>query len=312
MEDERSLYSLFLSRLPPEIRQMIYELLLAPSSDTTVAVEEKQEQGVQPPWSHYPMYFGHVPSSAAARASTTTKDGVKHPTIKIRAIDPFYNPTAFRPALHESPQLIRSRFTIQNKYHSCTMRTTYRCINNPDLIHANILRTCKQIHNEAAPVLYGAWTFDFGSNVEAAVPFLSDLTPLARRCVRSVGLVKAPIAWDGCYERAEWDGATSYLATNLPSMRRLELGVVAGKPTTGEWDGLPELSKEDVEELVGKGWEGLEWVEQVSKIKVQQLSVEAIVEPCSAPSSDAMALWVTLSKSVEGGFQAYLEELMVT
>ena len=56
----------------------------------------------------------------------------------------------------------------------------------------------------------------------------------------------------------------------------------------------------------------LEWVEQLMALRgVKDVRVRAIVEACPLPRSEAMAFWVAVSKSVEGGFWEWVMEVMV-
>lgn len=281
-------------RLPAEIKLMIYNLLLVPPTEAVLPASNAKHTACL-------SYYDYEPSE-------TNK--IHGPILQIRILDPFLDPSALRPALHESSMRRRSAFAIRNHYRSRTMKTTYTLANNPG-IHATILETCRQIHSEAAPVLYGSYTWDFDTHVEAIMPFFTDLTPVARKNVRKVGIVKRAIPYEREYDRCEWDIATNFLAQNLPSLRRLELGVVAGRPGPDGWDDVPEWNKDELKVLVRRSWDSLEWVEQLGRIKVAGLGVRAIVEHCPPPGSERMAFWVGLSKSIEGGFGEWLQELMV-
>lgn len=290
MEEEQSPFL----RLPAEIRLMIYHLLLVPSQECVLAASNTKRTACL-------SYYDYEPNEA---------NKILGPILQIRTLDPFHEPSALRPALHESSHLRRARFAIRDHYRARTMKTTYTVENNPG-IYANILGACRQIHAEAAPVLYGAYTWDFDTHVEAIVPFFMDLSPLARKSVRRVGLVKKAMPYEREFDRCEWDISTSFLAQSLPSLRRLELGVVAGKPGPQGWDELPQWRKEELKILVRRSWDGLEWVAQVARIKIESVGVRAIVEHCLPPNSESMAFWVSLSKSLEGGFADWLREMMV-
>lgn len=93
-------------------------------------------------------------------------------------------------------------------------------------------------------------------------------------------------------------------------VRVLELAVVAGRPVGergggGGWRGwrggiLRRWCR-------GRGWQSvdLEWVEQLMAVRgVKDVRVRAIVEVCPPPRIEAMAFWVAVSKSVEGGFRS--------
>lgn len=52
------------------------------------------------------------------------------------------------------------------------------------------MSTTRQIYKEATHVLYENRTFSFGSNVEAVVPFFSDLTPTTRQLIKNIFLLE--------------------------------------------------------------------------------------------------------------------------
>ena len=112
------------------------------------------------------------------------------------------------------------------------MMTTYALAHNPG-IYAAILASCRQCHAEAAPLLYGRHAFSFSTIVEAVEPFLGDLTPYSRSCIREIGLGKRGLPYEREFDRAEWAGACRYLAdpaSQLLSLRKLEVGDDSRRP----------------------------------------------------------------------------------
>lgn len=194
------------------------------------------------------------------------------------------------------------------------MQTTYHCVNNPRLEdNLAILRTNKQIHAEAAELLYSTYTFDFDMHVEAMIPFLRDLTPFTRSCIKSVRFVKRALPYLREFDKCEWSNALRYL-TNVDNhihLRRLELGVVAGRPGENGWDRVSTYSAADFSLL--KGLEGMEWMQYIEEINgLQELDVQAVIEHCPpVTSSTAMANYVRFSASVETGLAEYLKERML-
>ena len=195
------------------------------------------------------------------------------------------------------------------------MNTTYICVNNPRLEgQTNILCASKQIHAEAAELLYTSYTFDFDTHVEAMEPFFSDLTPYARSCIKSLRFVMRGMAYEKEYDRYEWSRAMRFLtapSSNI-SLRRLEFGVVAGKPGLNGWDHIVTYSSADIRRL--KDTEGMQWLLDILEIQgLQELEVSAIVEHCpTATNSMAMANFIRFSASVENGFAEYLRETMLS
>jgi hypothetical protein len=194
------------------------------------------------------------------------------------------------------------------------MQTTYTASNNAGIEPA-MLATCKLIHAEAAEVLYTSYTFDFDTHVEAIGAFLSDLTPLSKSFIRSVRLVKRATPYDREFDRCEWSSATNALCC-LPSIRALHLGVVAGKPGPDGWDGVPVWTKEDFAMMVKwRHWAGFEWVGELARVQLRKggdVKVRAIVEHCPIPESEGVAFWVGVSRNVEGGFGAWVKELILS
>lgn len=213
-------------RLPTEIRLMIYEELLLPPASKEPC----------PPNTKFvaPDYHEYEPSS--------TSNTLRAPrTLQIRTIDPAKlaaNPsllplTSSRPRYHIRSDAFRSR----------TTPTTYALQNNPGL-HPAILGTCRQVHAEAAGLLYSSYAFDFDTHVEAIVPFLSALTPAARARIARLALVKRALPYVKEFDRAEWRAACEYTAAHLNvAGLSLALGVVAGKPPAG-WADSPALTVE--------------------------------------------------------------------
>lgn len=265
-------------RLPTELRLQIYSLLLFPRQSTDLLCSWDKLDATDP---------------------------LNHPTLRIRSVDPtkYQNRFANRPHTRTGYSVRADLFA-----HRC-MATTYHCVNVPHIEdNLAVLRTNRQIHSEAAELMYSSYTFDFDTHIEAIIPFLCDLTPLARGCIKNIRLTKRALAYIKEFDRCEWENAWRYLtnAENNINIRRLELAVIAGRPGDNGWDGIATYSAADFNFL--KTQEGMEWLQYVEKIgPVQELEVHAIVEHCpSITSSNAMASYVRFSASVEAGFAEYL------
>ncbi len=142
----------FLS-LPFELRLKVYAFLL-PSRTHTIVTQ----------YPHNGYYY-----SETSMAS--------HATQTLYPAQPDLSPTL--PELHQ--KLTTYKLLNANFHHDFP---------NPS-IFSEILRTCKQIRNEAEPVMYGAETaFDFGVYVDAVVPFLKDRSALARRAIRHISIAR--------------------------------------------------------------------------------------------------------------------------
>lgn len=329
---------------------MIYEeLLLPPASNES-----------RPPNTKFvaPIYREDEPNG-----STAASHHLKAPrTLQIRTI----NPTKLSTVLPANST--RPRYHIRDAFRRSTQTTSYALANNPGL-HPAILATCKQCHAEASELLYGAYAFDFDTHVsapppppkenkqlkkslqiEAIIPFLSTLTPLARSFVSRIAIVKRALTLCKEFDRAEWRATFDYLAAelNVPALS-LNLGVVAGKPPLGGWDDVPALTVEhfrlvqprsvrsrpasgattptEAADAAGKVFDGqvlhglglraiggvdFEWVGQLLWLRgLRDIKVNAIIEHCPMPMSETMAFWVSFSKSVEGGFRDWIRGVML-
>lgn len=284
---------------------MIYEYMLLPSNKPS----SMQSISVANLLPDYHTYY----------SSDTNSDPF---TLTVRTIDPYLG------AHGSHGWRMRSTYHARTgPFLTSTVPTTYRVLLSPYTAHLrytvpSLLALNRQIHAEASKVLYSAYTWTFHSNIESAVPFFSDLTPIARSYVRSVQITKKALPYTQEFDRAEWKTLCSYLSTQL-SLRTLSLGVVAGRPGDEGWDRIEPITKEDFEELrkyqiqwrMGTGTFGgvdLEWAEQLKQIKgLREVIIKAAVEHCPLPVSEGMRFWVAFSRSVECGFAEWVRSGMV-
>ncbi|KAK3679465.1 hypothetical protein LTR78_001026 [Recurvomyces mirabilis] len=293
-------------RLPPELRLQIYGLLVLPRKETDLLPSwAKVHSSTQDYFDYEAKRHGtDLPLSA----------NLTNPTLMIRTLDP----GSYRQMIPaHKPIPVRSQYAVRcDRFRSACKSTTYHCINNPRLEdHLGLLRVNKQIHFEAAELLYSSYTFDFDTHVEAIVPFLSDLTPFARSSIKSIRVVKRALAYEKEFDRCEWSTALRYLTSTSTALNlhKLELGIVAGRPGTNGWDRVPRYSAEYFRDCHMDGEEGMEWMQYLLEIRgLQELDVKAVVEHCPpATNSNAMAKYVRFSASVEDGFARFLRDKLV-
>lgn len=205
-----------------------------------------------------------------------------------------------------------------------TTPTTYRVLLSPYTAHLrhtvpSLLALNRQIHAEAAKVLYSTYTFSFHTSIEAAVPFFSDLTPIARGSIRQLALTKKGLPYTKEFDRLEWAALCTYLSKNL-CLSSLDLSVAAGKPGDHGWDDVTPISREAFElmQRMRKDWGStvggadLMWVEQMLEVKgLREMNVKALVEHCPGAVSEAMAFWIAFGKSVESGFGEWVKSIMI-
>lgn len=278
-------------RLPIEIRLIIYDLLLLPSTaDTTHTTSFAR---ILPAASEYHDY---------EHSKSTSTPSIRSNILKIRTEDP----TSY---LQRRAQHTRTAYMIRSdRFRARCMSTTYHLLSNPSL-HTSILGASHLLHAECTQLLYSSYVFDFDTHVEALVPFFSDLTPLARRYVRGIRIVKRALPYEKEFDRAEWSNAISYVAENM-DISSLSLGIVVGKSGPSGWDGVVPYNAMDFGFL--KEMDGMEWVQELLALKgLEELKVEAIVEHCPPPMSTAMARYIKFSASVEGSFAEYIRGEML-
>ena len=283
-------------RLPTEIRLHIYSLLVLPRQPNDLLPSyEKVSSSTQDYFDYDKKQYGTDRPVCA---------DLSRPTLHLRTVDPSRYKARY-PKGHS-----RATYSVRvDRFRARCMETTYHCVNNPRIEdNLAILRCNRQIHNEAAELLYGSYTFDFDTHVESIIPFLSDLSPFSRSCIKSIRLVKRALPYLKEFDKCEWHNALRYITSsnNNISLRRLELGVVAGRPGEHGWDKVSKYSASDFELL--QGMEGMEWMQYLLEInKLQELDVQAVIEHCPpCTSSSAMANYVRFSASVETGFRDYL------
>lgn len=286
---EKTMASPFM-KLPCEIRLIIYNLLLVYETNairTPIADPMVVSAG-------YHIY----------EKTSEDTDPSKH-VLSIRTESPtLYSSRNAQNLSRRSrtPYHVRS-----DRFRARCMESTYTVINNPG-IHAGILSVNRQIHSEAASVLYSSYTFDFDTAIEAVVPFLSDLTLQSRSHIKRLSIVKRALPYDKEFDRCEWANVCRFLTTNM-SLAQLSLGIVAGKPFSG-WDGLALFTKSDFARM--SMYEGMEWTRQLMAIKgLKSLDIKAFVEHCPQPMSNSMAFFVNFSASIETGFADFMRSEMI-
>lgn len=150
-------------RLPPELRLIIYDILLihppqAPSATADDILTATPDHQSYEPSSNTSASHPNISQSPPARA-----------TLRIRTEDPASY--SLRQPCPENEK--RSRFLIRSdRFRARCMWTTYRLMARPEL-STRLLLTNARIHAEAAQLLYSSYMFDFDTHIEAIVPFLT-------------------------------------------------------------------------------------------------------------------------------------------
>ena len=188
--------------------------------------------------------------------------------------------------------------------------TTYQLITNVDM-HTSIMAVNHQIYAETAHVLYTNRSFSFGRDIEAIVPFFSDLSTSIRPMVQRLALVKQGSVYTRDFDRCEWANVCEFLRENM-QVQSLHIVVEGGRPALG-WDGLPEFNRSDFKTLQSVAYEPLSWVWELLTVRgIQNLEIGSEIHRCPTSHSNAMAFFATFSAAIEGGFADFLRSEMVT
>jgi 2EXR family len=153
--------------------------------------------------------------------------------------------------------------------------TTYKVLNRnfrndfPELtLHVQFLRVCKQVKEEAEPVLYGSkgvgW--EFGISLEAVSAFWGDRSAVARQCVRNIGVARevpdVEGGKDGGVDYA-WEKFCRFVGEELTDLRCLNLMVWASSGSTVSFSSGNEGQEGEGEEErkeVERKWKEWEWI----------------------------------------------------
>jgi hypothetical protein len=215
--------------LPLELRLKIYALLLPPRSHTIVT---------------------QIPHNGYFYNTSTV---------------PFYSASSFYPFGTSAP----AKTKTQNL-------TTYKVLNRnfrmdfPEAsIHPELLRVCRQITNEAEPVLYGAsdTEWDFGTSIEAMAPFFGDRSQEARNCVGRVKVARE-IRDDATSEHVDcaWERFCKYITTELLGLRTVNLTIWSSSGSTASFPSsiLPEGTEEKESEVeMRRKWKEWEFTKRL-------------------------------------------------
>lgn len=118
-------------------------------------------------------------------------------------------------------------------------------------IDAAILRTCRQVHDEAEPTLYRLHDFGFGTNTPSVMSFLQTISDRARQNIRCIGM--AFVAWSNVggslgrlmtQDYQNWSLACSCIAENLQLHELvLDLDIPAKVSGFEQWECIQDLLK---------------------------------------------------------------------
>ncbi|OTB06571.1 hypothetical protein M426DRAFT_9703 [Hypoxylon sp. CI-4A] len=201
----------------------------------------------------------------------------------------------------------RSRYwVVERSFHRRCHHTTYRLETEGISLCAPLMRVNKTIYEETSYLVYGKHTFDFGSNIEAVEPFLSDLTPKSRELIQEIALYKRSSVPLYETDRSEWRNVCQFLQKH-GSIKKLRLMVQGARPNA-LWEGPKEFSASELKLLFDLKHESLDWVGELACVKgIEDLEITPDVHYCPPPSSTNMIIFAALSASIERGLTEFLK-----
>ena len=277
---------LLLFRIPLELRRHIYSYLLTPDGTLYNDRPSKADGGTSyiRDYQEYEQY---------------SSNSINAPTSVLR----------FRNSTLTANMVSRTRYKVRSgRLRSACEDASYICHGRPNLC-TKVFQLNRQIYEEAVEFLYGTYTFDFGTHIEACVPFLTDLTPFTRSRIRRLSIVKCALPYDRDFDRCEWSTMCDWLSREM-RLQELDLGVVAGKPSVG-WEGIQIFNRHHIDGII-RAMDEMNWVNGVANIRgLQKVNVRACIEHSPPPVSSMMAFFVAFSASVEPHFADYLISRMI-
>jgi hypothetical protein len=187
--------------------------------------------------------------------------------------------------------------------------TTYYLVNAIEM-HTALMRTNRKIYEETAHVLYGNRIFSFGRDIEAIVPFFSDLSKQTRPLIHEISLTKQGSVYARDFDRCEWTTVCEFLKEHM-QVGSMNLVVEGGRPSLG-WNGLPKYSIADFKTLCSVRYEALDWVWELLSIRgIKNIKVGSEIHHCPPSHSSAMAFFAAFSASIETGFADFLRSELV-
>ncbi|TVY37092.1 hypothetical protein LSUB1_G005895 [Lachnellula subtilissima] len=225
-----------------------------------------------------------------------------HKTLEIRNEDP----ESYK--RHDIPSRTSYRI-IGRDLTRRSQSTTYHLTTDTEM-HTSIMGVNRKIYEETSYLLYGSHTFSFGRDIEAMVPFFSDMTKQTRPLLHEIALVKQGSVYTRDYDRCEWRNLCEFLSNDM-RIGSLRLVVEGGRPSLG-WDNLPQYTMADFKTLAHVKYESLNWVWELLSIKgIQSLDVSSEIHHCPPSHSSAMELFAAFSASIEKGFADFLRSEML-
>ncbi|PQE34048.1 autophagy-related 3 protein [Rutstroemia sp. NJR-2017a WRK4] len=246
-----------------------------------------------------PAPFMRIPCEIRLMIYQNLFDTKGHKVFEIRNVQP-------EAYAAQSSQHNRSSYSLMRQ----RTKTTYKLCTDVE-IHTSIMSVNRKVYEETSHLLYGNRTFSFYKDIEAIIPFFSDLSPRTRPLVQEISLYKQGFVFCRESNRCEWSNICEFLADKM-QLRSLKLIVEGGRPRLG-WDDSAQYTLADFITLSRVAYEPLEWALQLLEIKgIQKLDISSEIHSIPPPShSAAMAFFGAFSTSIETGFAEFLRREMI-
>lgn len=199
----------YLATIPAEIRLLIYSHLFTHPKDAAIEIRNAGENRLPPTPTRIRSRY-HVLEKQAMlqrRCSYETTYYYHQPQAPL----PYHQQQRYLPSPPVAAKAAVTKTGDQGKDNGSSKDEEF-------YICAALMRVSRLVHEETSHLVYAQHSFDFGADMEAVEPFLSDLTPASRGMVRAISLYKrGPVAGYGFNsDRCEWQSVCRYLSKLLP------------------------------------------------------------------------------------------------
>lgn len=204
----------------------------------------------------------------------------------------------WQPQDFESRPIRRSTYNVQSRNFQRTLHKTTYGFKGQCCFDARIMMVNRQLYHELANHLYGQHDFCFGSDLEAVIPFLQDISTMSLQSLRSVTVHKArpfPCPWDDIL----WRTMCQFLGS-VSKLRHLRIVLQGGRPRD-TWDGPQQLSVSDFRLLYATRNECLQWARDITAARaaVEELEIVADMKPMAEPTTSDALIFAAFSASIE-------------
>ncbi|TDZ29909.1 Uncharacterized protein C8035_v003788 [Colletotrichum spinosum] len=194
---------------------------------------------------------------------------------------------------------------IERSFHRQCYETTYHLATKTSM-HPAIMAVNRQIHRETSHMLYGLHDFDFGSDIEAVVPFLKDLAPESLSMLREMTVRKSGPMYHCESDRLDWQHMCRYLRGLDKMIPKIRIVVEGGEPTRA-WEGPQTLGVSDLRLLALIKHDSMEWISELQQVQgIQELEIVPHMRYLPKPSTTATLLFAAFSRSIDTALVDYL------